>query len=98
MKKLSQVWPRNAQSRNKKKIRSEGFITAQMSVSMVFCGPHLPLAFQFVCGPGGGAGSSREKRDVSRHAFKRPSKITLQRLGGMEPSRMEPNMAKFVAR
>ena len=25
-----------------------------MSVFMVFCGPHLPLAFQFVCGPGGG--------------------------------------------
>ena len=29
------------------------FLTAQMSVFMVFCGPHLPLAFQFVCGPGG---------------------------------------------
>ena len=30
------------------------FLTAQMSVLMVFCGSHLPLAFQFVCGPGGG--------------------------------------------
>ena len=25
--------------------------TAQMSALMVFCGPHLSLAFQFVCGP-----------------------------------------------
>ena len=25
----------------------------QMSVFMAFCGPHLPIAFQFVCGPGG---------------------------------------------
>ena len=24
-----------------------------MSVLMVCCGPHLPLAFPFVCGPGG---------------------------------------------
>jgi len=31
--------------------RSFVFLTAQMSVFMVFCGPHLPLAFQFVCGP-----------------------------------------------
>jgi len=30
------------------------FLTAQMSVFTVFCGPHLPLAFQFVCGPGEG--------------------------------------------
>ena len=30
------------------------FLTAQMSVFMFFCGPHLPVAFQFVCGPGGG--------------------------------------------
>ena len=35
MKKLSQFWSRNAQSRNNKKIRSEGFITAPMSVFMV---------------------------------------------------------------
>merc|ERR550534_3660163 len=33
------------------------FLTAQMSVFMVFCGPHLPLAFQFVCAPGGGGSS-----------------------------------------
>ena len=26
--------------------------TRQMSVLMVFCGPHFPLAFQFVCCPG----------------------------------------------
>ena len=26
----------------------------EMSVLMVFCGLHLPLAFHFVCGPGGG--------------------------------------------
>ena len=25
--------------------------TAQMTGLVVFCGPHLPLAFQFVCGP-----------------------------------------------
>ena len=30
----------------------------QMPVFMVFCGPHLPLAFQFVCGPGGGGNVS----------------------------------------
>ena len=30
------------------------FLTVQMSVFMVFCGPRLPLAFQFVCGPEGG--------------------------------------------
>jgi len=35
-------------------LRVFAFLTAQMSVFMVFCGPHLPLAFQFVCGPGGG--------------------------------------------
>ena len=35
-------------------IATEFFLTAQMSVLMVFCGPHLPLAFRFVCGPGGG--------------------------------------------
>ena len=28
----------------------EALLTAQMSVLMVFCGPHLPLAFHFVCG------------------------------------------------
>ena len=27
-------------------------LKAQMSILMVFCGPHLSLAFQFVCGPG----------------------------------------------
>ena len=27
--------------------------TSQMSVLMFFCDPHLPLAFQFACGPGG---------------------------------------------
>ena len=32
--------------------------TAQMSALMVVCGPHLPLAFQFVCGPGGGGEKS----------------------------------------
>jgi len=32
----------------------EGLLTGQLSVLMVFCGPHLPLASQFVCGPGGG--------------------------------------------
>jgi len=37
--------------------RKGGFLTAQMSVFMVFCGPHLPLAFQFVCAPGGGGSS-----------------------------------------
>ena len=26
---------------------------------MVFCGPHLPLAFQFVCGPGGGGAANK---------------------------------------
>ena len=35
------------------------FLTAQMSVFMVFCGPHLPLAFQFVCGPGGGGAANK---------------------------------------
>ena len=35
------------------------FLTAQMSVLMVFCGPHLPLAFQFVCGPGGGGAANK---------------------------------------
>ena len=30
-----------------------------MSVLMVFCGPHLPLAFQFVCGPGGGGAANK---------------------------------------
>ena len=30
-----------------------GLHTAQMSVLMVFCGPHLPLALRFVCGPSG---------------------------------------------
>ena len=30
-----------------------GLHAAQISVFMVFCGPHLPLAFQCVCGPGG---------------------------------------------
>ena len=38
----------------KKNILSQGFLTAQMSVFMVFCGPHLPFDFQLVCGPGGG--------------------------------------------
>ena len=34
---------------------------AQMSVLMISCGPHLPLAFQFVCGPvGGGAANKLE--------------------------------------
>merc|ERR1712060_368611 len=27
------------------------FLTAQLSVSMVFCGPPLPLASHFLCGP-----------------------------------------------
>ena len=31
-------------------------VKANLSVCMVFCGPHLPLAFQFVCEPGGGGG------------------------------------------
>ena len=35
------------------------FLTAQMSVFMVFCVPHLPLAFQFVCGPGGGGAANK---------------------------------------
>ena len=30
-----------------------------MSVFTVFCGPHLPLAFQFVCGPGGGGAANK---------------------------------------
>ena len=33
--------------------------TAQMSALMVVCGPHLPLAFQFVCGPGGGGAANK---------------------------------------
>ena len=43
------------------------FLTAQMSVFMVFRGPHLPLAFQFVCGPGGGGAANKleGKRKVS---------------------------------
>jgi len=32
--------------------KSKNFLAAQMSVFMVFGGPHLPLVFQFVCGPG----------------------------------------------
>ena len=35
-------------------LTTKGFLTAHLSGLMVFCGPHLPLAFQFVCGPGGG--------------------------------------------
>ena len=30
-----------------------------MSGLMVFCGPHLSLAFQFVCGPGGGGSANK---------------------------------------
>ena len=36
------------------KNRSEDFLTAQMSVFMVVCGPQLPLAFHFVCVPESG--------------------------------------------
>ena len=36
------------------------FLTAQMSVLVIFGGPHLPLAFQFVCGPGGSEGISKQ--------------------------------------
>ena len=41
-----------------------------MSVSMVFCGPHLPLAVQFVDGPGGQVAAEKMggNRDVSRFA------------------------------
>ena len=42
------------------KLGGSTFLTAQMSVFMVFRGPHLPLAFQFVCGPGGGAANKLE--------------------------------------
>ena len=30
------------------------FLTTQLSISMVFCGPCIPLAVQFACGPGRG--------------------------------------------
>ena len=40
-------------------LRQFSFLTAQMSVFTVFCGPHLPLAFQFVCGPGGGGAANK---------------------------------------
>jgi len=40
--------------------RSFVCLTAEMSVFMVFCGPHLPLAFQFVCGPGRGGGTRQQ--------------------------------------
>jgi len=35
------------------------FLTAQMSIFMVFCGPHLPLAVQFGFGPGGGGTANK---------------------------------------
>ena len=41
-------------------LRNIAFLAAQMSVLMVFGGPHLPLAFQFVCGPGGGEGAANK--------------------------------------
>ena len=49
---------------HKRETRSGGFLwfsflTAQMSVFIVFCGPHLPLAFQFVCVPGGGGATNK---------------------------------------
>ena len=40
------------------------FLTAQMSVFMVLCGPLLPLAFQFVCGPGGGGELANKLEDM----------------------------------
>ena len=46
-------------TQNVKKNAAGGVLTAQMSVFMVFCGPHLPLAFQFVCGPGGGGAANK---------------------------------------
>ena len=50
------------------------FLTAQMSVFMVFCVPHLPLAFQFVCGPGGGgaANTLEDKWKVSLYLVAPP--------------------------
>ena len=48
---------------------NNGFLTAQMSVFMVFCGPHLPLAFQFVCGPGGGGGPQTNWKASGRFLF-----------------------------
>ena len=35
-----------------------------MSVLMVFCGPHLPLAFHFVCVPGGVGGRKQNGRQA----------------------------------
>jgi len=35
------------------------FLTAQMSIFMVFCGPLLPLIVQFGCGPGGGGNANK---------------------------------------
>ena len=37
---------------------------APMSVLMGFCGPHFPLAFQFVCSPGERGGRIRNERQV----------------------------------
>ena len=41
---------------------------------MTFCGPHLPLAFQFVCGPGGGGAANKleGKRKVSLYLVAPP--------------------------
>ena len=51
-----------------------GLLTAQLSVLMVFCGPHLPLAFHFVCGPGGGGAANKMegKRKVSLYLVAPP--------------------------
>ena len=38
---------------------SFGLHTAQISVLMVFYGLHLPLAFHFVCNPGGGGAGNK---------------------------------------
>ena len=47
------------------------FLTAQMSVFKVFCGPDLPLAFQFVCGPGGGGVRTQAGTQVGGEGHKK---------------------------
>ena len=53
------VWTNEKRETKRQTFFRWQFLTAQMSVFMVFCGPHLPLAFQFVCGPGGGGAANK---------------------------------------
>ena len=45
--------PQNDFGLNDEDVRIHGLHSGQMSVLIVFCGPRLPLSFQFVCGPSG---------------------------------------------